>query len=67
MGAWGTGLYSDDEACDVRDRFLDLVGEGRSSIPQATDILCEEWSSVIDETNAILAVPGRYRMASGKT
>ena len=25
MGTWGTGLYSSDTACDVRDTFRDLV------------------------------------------
>lgn len=28
MGAWGTALFSDDTACDVRDSYLDLVGDG---------------------------------------
>ena len=25
MGSWGTGLYSDDTACDVRDTFREVV------------------------------------------
>ena len=28
MGTWGTGLFSDDLAADVRDEFRDLIGEG---------------------------------------
>ena len=30
MGAWGPGLFSDDTACDVRDEFRDLIGQGVS-------------------------------------
>src|SRR5262245_48912698 len=26
MGAWGTGIFSDDTACDVRRDFHDLIG-----------------------------------------
>lgn len=28
MGAWGSGLFSDDLACDVRDAFRDAIGDG---------------------------------------
>jgi hypothetical protein len=28
MGTWGTGLYSDDLAADLRGDFRDLLGEG---------------------------------------
>ncbi len=36
MGAWGPGLFSDDIACDVRDEFRDLVGQG-VSVEDATE------------------------------
>ena len=48
MGAWGTGLFSDDTACDVRDEYLDLIGDGLSD-PEATDRLIKGWKDqVID-------------------
>lgn len=28
MGAWGTAIFSDDFACDIRDEFRDLIGDG---------------------------------------
>lgn len=30
MAAWGTAIFSDDLACDLRDEFRDLIGEGLS-------------------------------------
>jgi hypothetical protein len=48
MGAWGTGLYSDDAACDVRDAYREYVGDGLSG-SQATDRLLEEWDRVHED------------------
>ena len=28
MGAWGTGLFSGDEACDIRDHYRELLEDG---------------------------------------
>jgi hypothetical protein len=48
MGAWGTGLYSDDDACDVRDAFRDGIADG---VPgkEVTDALLEEWAGLADD------------------
>jgi len=46
MGAWGTGLFSDDAACDVRDEYKDMVADGYDG-SRATDQLVEEWASVL--------------------
>lgn len=35
MGAWGTAIFSDDDACDVRDEFRNLIAAGYSA-EQAT-------------------------------
>src|SRR5262249_9543768 len=48
MGAWGTALFSDDTACDVRDDYLDLVGDGLSG-PEATKALLKEWSNSLKD------------------
>jgi hypothetical protein len=31
MGAWGPGIFSDDDACDIREDVRDLVADGLSS------------------------------------
>jgi len=46
MGTWGTALFSDDLASDVRDDYRDLVGEGLSGV-QATDRLLLEWEDTL--------------------
>jgi hypothetical protein len=48
MGAWGTAVFSDDTACDVRDRYIDLMGAGLSG-PEATRRLIHEWAESLDD------------------
>ena len=48
MGVWGTAIFSDDTACDVRGEYRDLIGDGHSG-PEATDILLKEWASERDK------------------
>lgn len=48
MGAWGTALFSDDSACDVRDSYVDLVGDGLTG-PEATKALLREWSASLND------------------
>jgi hypothetical protein len=43
MGAWGTAIFSDDTARDIRDEFRDLIGEGLST-EQATEKLLSEYA-----------------------
>jgi hypothetical protein len=48
MGAWGTGLFSDDTACDIRDSYKEHLGNGLSG-PEATSrVLLEFKSSLAD-------------------
>jgi hypothetical protein len=49
MGAWGTALFSDDTAVDVRDRFKELLGQGMAG-PEATDRLLADFQQRIDDT-----------------
>jgi hypothetical protein len=42
MGAWGTGVFSDDNAADLSDDYRDFIGDGLSG-PEATDRLLAEW------------------------
>lgn len=31
MGAWGTGLYSNDSACDIRGDYIDKLKRGKTN------------------------------------
>jgi|SRR5690348_2183888 len=48
MGVWGTAIFSDDTACDVRDTYVDLIGDGLSGV-EATQRLLSEWSGSLDD------------------
>ena len=48
MGAWGTGVFSDDVACDVRDQYRELIGDGLDG-PRATDQVLDEWAEALDD------------------
>lgn len=48
MGVWGPAIYSDDLACDIRDDFKKLIGDGLNS-EEATSTLEKEYrDSIID-------------------
>jgi hypothetical protein len=48
MGTWGIGLYSDDTACDVRDDYKDILGDGISE-PEATKRIVEQWKNELSD------------------
>jgi hypothetical protein len=48
MGTWGTDLYNDDTALDVRDDYKDILGDGISE-PEATNRLIEQWKSALSD------------------
>lgn len=48
MGVWGTGIFSEDTACDVRDSYIDLVGDGLTG-PETTKALLREWSHSLND------------------
>ncbi|HEY6253217.1 MAG TPA: hypothetical protein VI685_24950 [Candidatus Angelobacter sp.] len=49
MGVSGTAIFSDDNAWDLRNEYLQLVGDGLSG-PEATQKLLHEWSEVLDDS-----------------
>jgi hypothetical protein len=51
MGTWGTDIFSDDLASDIRRRYRDLVGDGFSG-QQATEILLEENHEILNDPDA---------------
>lgn len=50
MGAWGTAIFSDDTASDIRDDYKDLLGDGLSP-SDATDRILLEWKDSIDDSD----------------
>ncbi|WP_258098918.1 hypothetical protein [Marinoscillum pacificum] len=48
MGAWGPAIYSDDLACDIRDDFKELIGDGFES-EQATKKLEKEYRDSLND------------------
>jgi hypothetical protein len=48
MGAWGTGLFQDDTACDIRDDYKGHLGNGLSG-PEATARILIEFKSLLDD------------------
>jgi hypothetical protein len=52
MGAWGTGIFQDDTACDIRDEYRDHLGNGLSGAEATARILKEYASSLADAGEA---------------
>ncbi|MCJ7824680.1 MAG: hypothetical protein MUP44_07265 [Anaerolineales bacterium] len=50
MGTWGTGLYSDDTACDVRNDYRDILGDGISE-PEATKRIIAQWKRELSDSD----------------
>ena len=43
MGVFGTGIFSDDNAADLREEYRTMLGDGVSG-PEATDRLLRNWN-----------------------
>ena len=54
MGAWGTGLYSDDTTCDVRDAYVENLRHGLSGIDSSNKVLNSYSDSLENEEVACL-------------
>ena len=48
MGAWGTTLYANDVACDIRGEYVDKLRQGKSNA-EATKELIEAYSDTIGD------------------
>jgi hypothetical protein len=51
MGTWGTAIFSDDLACDIRDRYRQMLGDGLEG-QQATQSLMAEYKDALDDEDA---------------
>ncbi len=52
MGVWGTGLFSDDTACDVRDHYRELLEDGVED-DAASQQTVERFRAYLDESDGI--------------
>ncbi|MBE6635949.1 MAG: hypothetical protein E7617_07125 [Ruminococcaceae bacterium] len=41
MGAWGTSLYSNDSACDIRGDYVDKLKRGKTNEEATQELICE--------------------------
>jgi hypothetical protein len=48
MGAWGTAIFSDDLAADIKGDFRDLIGDGLSGL-EAVERLTAEYSEALED------------------
>jgi len=49
MGTWGTAIFSDDLASDIKLRFRNKIGSGKSST-EATDELLDEYEEEVNDS-----------------
>lgn len=55
MGAWGTGIFQDDTACDLRDDYKDYLGDGLTAADARARILEDYKSSLADPDQSTVA------------
>jgi hypothetical protein len=48
MGVWGTGIFQDDTASDIREDYKDYLGNGLTD-PEATKRILAEYKSSLDD------------------
>jgi hypothetical protein len=54
MGAWGTAIFSDDTAADVRDAFTDFIADGMSPRDATDRLVRESGELVADEDDEVV-------------
>lgn len=52
MGTWGTGLFSDDVACDVRNLYRELLEDGVDDVAAAR-LTVEKFSAYFEESDGV--------------
>jgi hypothetical protein len=55
LGVWGTDLFSDDVACDIRDHYRQLLEDGVED-GAATRLILEEFGPDLDEPDSIAPI-----------
>ena len=52
MGTWGTGLFADDLACDIRDHYRELIEDGIED-DAATRLTVEKYRAYLEEPDGV--------------
>ena len=52
MGVWGTSLFSDDMACDIRDHYRELLEDGVED-GEATRLTVEKYGKYLEEPDGV--------------
>jgi hypothetical protein len=52
MGTFGTAIFSEDFACDIRDEFKELIGDGMTSEEATEFLIASNSDSISDEDEA---------------
>ena len=55
MGVWGTGLFSDDVACDIRDQYRHLLEDGAED-GAATRLILDKFEPYFEESESIALI-----------
>ncbi len=55
MGVWGTGLFSDDVACDIRDHYRQLLEDGAED-GAATQSTLEKFAPCFEDSDGIALI-----------
>jgi hypothetical protein len=55
VGVWGTGLFSDDVACDIRDHYRELLEDGAED-GAATRLTLEKFGPYLEESDSIARI-----------
>src|SRR6478736_2602904 len=55
VGAWGTGLFADDLACDIRDHYRQLL-EDSDDDSAATRLTLEKFKSYLQEADSVALI-----------
>ena len=55
MGVWGTALFSDDLACDVRDHYRELLEDGVEDAT-ATQLTVEKFRAYLEEPDGVALI-----------
>ena len=73
MGTWGTGIFSNDTACDVRDMYRDFLACGYDDV-KAENAVIEYWVPQVSGTEeeavfwiALAVIEHKYGRLSDET
>jgi hypothetical protein len=55
LGVWGTGLFSDDVACDIRDHYRQLLEDGVED-SDATRLTLEKFERYLEEPDGVALI-----------